>query len=357
MLALAEKQMLIAAVGQFVIEEVATAVAPIAERLQKMEDTLRTGDFARVGDVLDNVKSLRQEVVTEFSLVQQRFAAIAATPPPKDGKDADVEAIDAALIKNQKLLYEYVDERIAAIPKPERGEKGDKGDPGEPGKDGINGRDGRDGVDGKSVSLDDIRACLADLVSKALADVPIPRGCVGGHVDRRGHLFLRFSDGSDSDLGEIAGKDGKDCDIELVRSQVAAFLATIEKPKDGKDGRDGVGFDDLQLDFDGERDVVLKFIRGEVAKVFNLHFPVPISKGVWRDGAYERGDMVQRDGSTWIAERDTKGQPGLPDSGWKLSTKRGRDGKDGKDGKQGPEGPQGKAGRDLTQIGFAGEKW
>lgn len=349
MLALAEKQMLIQAVGQFVIEEVATAVAPLLRRLDNIENGVCPDILATMRDV----KELRESVAQQF----------AQLPVPKDGKDgapgkdADLDAVAQMIGEANTGVRVYFEQAIAALPKPERGEKGDKGDPGAPGKDGKDGLNGRDGVDGKSISLDDIRACLADLVSEALARIPVPRNCVGGYIDRRGHLFLRFSDGSDSDLGEVAGKDGKDCDIELVRSQVAAFLATIEKPKDGKDGRDGVGFDDLQLDFDGERDVVLKFIRGEVAKVFNLHFPVPISKGVWREGAYERGDMVQRDGSTWIAERDTKGQPGLPDSGWKLSTKRGRDGKDGKDGKPGPEGPPGKAGRDLTQMGLDGSKW
>jgi integrin beta 3 len=52
-------------------------------------------------------------------------------------------------------------------------------------------------------------------------------------------------------------------------------------------------------------------------------------KGVW-DAArgYLKHNQVTYDGSGWIAVRDTRARPGTPDSGWKLTTKRGRDGKD-----------------------------
>ena len=373
MLALTEKQMLINAIGKFVVDEVQTAVAPFILRLANVEKTIgdlpvpRDGNDGKDADmsavaamIADSNRMLNGTLRT---YVDEQMAALPVPVNGKDGtngKDADMPAIETMIATNHLHLISYVDEQIAALPKPEkgeRGEKGDKGDPGEPGKDG---EDGRDGADGKSLSIDDIRECLADLVRKAFADVPIPHNCVGGHIDRRGHLYLRFSDGSDSDLGEVVGRDGKDCDIELVKSQVAAFLATIETPKDGKDGRDGVdgvGFDDLEFDFDGERTATMKFVKGEVAKVLNMHFFTPLDRGIWKPGEYERADMVQRDGSTWIAERDTNGQPGLPDSGWRLCTKRGRDGKDGKPGPEGPQGKPGRDGRDLTQLGPDGRKW
>ena len=65
----------------------------------------------------------------------------------------------------------------------------------------------------------------------------------------------------------------------------------------------------------------------------------------------------RRDGSMWIAQKDTSTVPGSPESDWKLCTKRGRDGKDGKAGLKGEKGDPGRPGRDLTQIGADGSKW
>lgn len=366
MLALSEKAMLIQALGRVVVEEVQSAIAPIKSQVSQLEKIL--GDLPVPLHGRDG----------------------------KDGKDADLKEVgvmmEAAIADGQQWVRDYVTGAIDALPKAEKGApgergeageagppgpKGDKGDPGEkgesivgpqgergltgePGAPGKDGRDGRDGIDGTSVSMADVRALLDDLLTKAIANIPIPRNCVGGFIDRRGHLFLSFSDGCNSDLGAVVGRDGKDCDFELVRSQVATFLATIEKPKDGKDGadgKDGVGFDDLALEYDGERLVTFKFVKGEIAKIYNISFPIPLYQGVWRAGEYCAGDEVQRDGSMWIAKKDTRTEPGLPDSDWQLCTKRGKDGKEGKQGPPGPSGKDGRNGRDLTQLGPDGRKW
>ena len=86
-------------------------------------------------------------------------------------------------------------------------------------------------------------------------------------------------------------------------------------------------------------------------------FAVPLFKGVWRDGAYSAADMVQRDGSVWMALRDTTTTPRSGAEDWVLVTKKGADGKDGKNGDPGPRGPEGKAGKDLTQMTFDGKKY
>lgn len=52
-----------------------------------------------------------------------------------------------------------------------------------------------------------------------------------------------------------------------------------------------------------------------------------IYRGVWKEGRFERGDVVSRSGSAWHCERETTETPGVsPD--WVLSVKRGRDGKE-----------------------------
>lgn len=338
MLALTEKQMLIQALGRVVYDEVQIAVAPFKNHIERIEKII--GDLPVPRDGADGKDG-------------------------RDGKDAVIpwDELNEQLQAGFEMLDKQITEKIDALPKAVKGEKGDKGDKGEkgePGENGKDGSDGRDGIDGKSVSMDDVRSLLDDLVAKAVANIPIPRNCVGGYIDRAGHLFLSFSDGCHSDLGPVVGRDGKDCDLTLVRSQVAEFLAAIEKPKDGndgKDGKDGVGFDDLILEYDGARLVSFKFVKGENAKVYNIEFPLPIYQGIWRDGEYSLADVVTRDGSMWICKKETKTMPGSPESDWQLCTKRGRDGKDGKTGPQGPEGKAGRNGRDLTQMGTDGQKW
>ena len=118
-----------------------------------------------------------------------------------------------------------------------------------------------------------------------------------------------------------------------------------------------VGFDDLALEYNGDRTLTFKFAKGENVKLYDLHMDIPLFKDVWRAGEYQAGDEVVRDGSMWIALKKTETMPGAPNSDWRLCTKRGRDGKDGKQGPEGPSGKAGRDGRDLTQMGPEGSKW
>lgn len=104
--------------------------------------------------------------------------------------------------------------------------------------------------------------------------------------------------------------------------------------QDGANGQDGVGFDDMTVEHDGERTVVLRFARGDQVKEFPVVFPVPIYRGVYRpDGAYVRGDEVTFGGSQWHCNAATAEKPGDGSAAWTLAVKRGRDGKDGGKGK------------------------
>ena len=61
-------------------------------------------------------------------------------------------------------------------------------------------------------------------------------------------------------------------------------VAAIPEPAAGKDGRDGLGFEDLSVEADGERGLRLTFARGEVRKEFSIRFPVLIDRGVYVSG-------------------------------------------------------------------------
>jgi hypothetical protein len=124
--------------------------------------------------------------------------------------------------------------------------------------------------------------------------------------------------------------------------RVDAFLRAIEKPRDGVDGKDGLGFDDLrnvkaeQID---DRIVRISVQRGEESiHLVDIKLSHPLHKGVFVEGVeYARGDQVTRDGCAWIALKESpQGKPGSSDD-WQLAVKKGRDGRDGDDpDKKGP---------------------
>ena len=140
-------------------------------------------------------------------------------------------------------------------------------------------------------------------------------------------------------------------DVGAVRERVAVVEVRAQVPgpagKDGlngKDGVDGLGFDDLAVDFDGDRTLALRFARDGVTKSFPVTLPFQRFTGVYQDGkSYTQGDTVTWAGSTWHCQEATATKPGDGSKSWQLCVKRGRDGKDGL------EGAPGRPGRDLTE--------
>lgn len=157
--------------------------------------------------------------------------------------------------------------------------------------------------------VDQVRAFVdraVDPIRKRLETIQraAPVSVTGAVIDRDGNLILTHSDGSTKDLGQVT--------------------------RDGIDGVDGLGFDDMAAEYDGERGIVLRFTRGDQVKEFAFTMPVVIDRGVWAEGKeYAAGDAVTWAGSVWIAQKDTSDKPDGGD-GWRLSVKRGRDGKAGR---------------------------
>lgn len=111
-----------------------------------------------------------------------------------------------------------------------------------------------------------------------------------------------------------------------LEQRAAEMVKSLPLPADGKDGRDGVGFDDLEVEYDGKKTVTFRLTRGDVEKSFDLVLPIVLDAGIYKEGAaYQAGDGVTWGGSFWIAQKDTTSKP---DSGdWRLAVKRGRDAK------------------------------
>jgi hypothetical protein len=192
------------------------------------------------------------------------------------GKDADPSEVAALLLPGvAKEARELVERMVKEIPAP---------------KDG---RDGLNGVDGKSVSADDVLLAFGAEISKRMGEWALD-------FERRAQDILHRA------------------------------VENIPKPANGKDGADGLGFDDLAVEQLDERHIVLRFTRGDVVKEFPVELAGFVDRGVFKHGeTYERGDSVSWGGSTFFAQkRAPEGEPGAS-ADWRLGVKRGRDGKDG----------------------------
>ena len=108
-------------------------------------------------------------------------------------------------------------------------------------------------------------------------------------------------------------------------------LARTPGPQ-GPAGKDGLGFDDVDVVDTPDKGWMLIFERDGVVKKFRL--PIITDRGVYQEGkAYFKGDSITFQGQTYIAQGDTSAKPHTPEakSDWRLSVKRGSDGRDGKD--------------------------
>lgn len=308
------------------------------------------------------IKTATAPLVARLSSVEQRLASL---PVPKDGvdgkdgapgeagpagKDADASEIwmlkaDVELLRKElaekdgaraldtlEIMHEAVKKAVAEIPKP------------------------KDGAPGQSIDPEDVDAMVAAHLTKAMSDqvfpnesdicasvlselsksvqpmvaaevkqavgaLPVPKDGVGVaevFIDYEGHLIQTMTDGRTKDVGVVVGRDA---DMEALRATIMKTLDSWPKPKDGKDG---LGFDDLEAVFDEHGRLSLKFSRGDESKTFRV--PCSVYRGIYRpDQTYEKGDVTTFGGSGFIAQKDgALGKPAECDD-WKMIVQRGRD--------------------------------
>ncbi|MGU2118669.1 hypothetical protein ACSEN8_03515 [Pseudomonas aeruginosa] len=259
------------------------ATAPLIERIGRLE------------------KALAEQPDLE-AIAKQAAALI---PIPKDGEpgqDADMEALKA-----------HIGELVKAIPAP---------------------------ADGQSVTIDDVRPVLAELVSKAVADLPKPQPGKDADMDAlRGYLddlvkSLELPKGPSVD--EFAATfERRFSDLTLswerqARDTLEKAADRMPKPKDGRDALPLESFD-LALGEDG-RTVTVKMQAGETVIEKSVKIASVMDRGVYSaEKSYEQGDGTTYGGCYWIAQKDApEGVPG-GSADWRLAVKKGRDGKDLRD--------------------------
>jgi integrin beta 3 len=290
---------------------------------------------------------VKDHVAVAFSTLSQRIDAVEqmrAVPGPRGEKGDQGE-------RGEPGPQGEKGERGESGERGEKGEAGHKGDPGERGEKGADGKPGERGADGKSVTADEVMPTLLDEVRKTLDAWPRPKDGADGKPGERG------ADGKSvtlDDVMPILDAAVSKWALEFERRAQDTLQRAIDnmpKPRDGKDGRDGLSLEDINLGYDGDRTITMRLVSGDVVKERSITVPVVIDRGVYQsDRTYQRCDGVTHRGSFWIAQRDgATAVPGANNDEWRLAVKSGRDGRDGKPGEKGDKGDTGRPGKDLAQ--------
>lgn len=264
-----------------------------AEAVLRLEETLKRDRDTFQKDLTSMMAERHRENYEQ--LKAQIEAAVKDIPPGKDGLDGK----DGAPGLNGKDGQDGVngldgkDGRDGNDGKD--GRDGNDGKDGANGKDGLNGKDGEKGLDGKD-----------------------GLGLAGMMINQKGELVATLSDGTVKEIGRV-GVDP----VEIER-------LVAEKTANIKDGKDGVGYDDLVeiLEEDG-RTITRRYMKGDqVVKEYKHKFPVILDAGIYdRSKSYDRGDAVSYEGSMWVSKRDSNVSLPGTNADWRLAVKRGRDAK------------------------------
>lgn len=324
------------AFGQEIVKEVKSFVtkelAPIFKRLEELEKRFDSLPIPKDGKDAD-MNEVRSIISGELKAISEAVNAIEPAPElpniPKMIEDAIAARMDVEDM--ERSIEQVVRAVVAEIPLPQ------------------DGKDGENGTDGASISLGDVLPALQKQIDEHLATIPVPQDGKSVTIEDVTPLIQSKAEKLISALPKPKdGKDGRDgLDVkDLFRGEGGILIATMsdgrvkelgqfvgkdgENGLPGKDGCDGVGFDDLSVDYDGERTVTFRLAKGENVKEFPLLLPVVIDRGVFSEGkTYSLGDGVTWGGSFWIAQEETGEKPDTA-KGWRLAVKKGRDGKDAK---------------------------
>ena len=167
---------------------------------------------------------------------------------------------------------------------------------------------------------------VVDSVAEYMAENPAPAGKDG-------------ADGKDGATGD-PGRDGLDLK-DLFRAEGGRLVAVMSDgtTKDlgvfvGKDGRDGLGFEDMMVRFNDDHTFTLAYQRGDEVKEYTSPQLGIRHKGYWREGVKAvAGDLWVHAGTCWVAKADTDAKPATNAEAWQIFASKGSMGEPGRAGK------------------------
>lgn len=300
---------LVAAVQDYVSRSLTPIVRHFAERMAVFSVRLEAGE-ALMKSHADGLNACRREIdavhMPEVEAIATRAAQL--VPMPKNGRDADHDAIVDALVarigipqdgtdgkdgRDAPALDEIVRAVLAAMPQP---------------KDGQDGRD--------APPLDEIVRAIA-------AVIPVPKDGEPGR-DGAGLEILGAIDPTRIYArGTYATHAGGLVHAVRPTSPLGddLFAAGWQVITNGLAG--------ISIEHVGERGIVIRCTMTDGRSVpAEISLPVMLYRGVYReDQQYQQGDAVTFGGGIWVARGKPTGKPTVAPE-WQLAVKPGRDGKD-----------------------------
>ena len=295
------------------------------------------GKSVTVDDVRPLVKDVVREEVQALpvpelpdveALVQK---AVEALPVPQDGKSVTVDDV-------RPLIEETVRAEVQALPLPEAPELPDVAALVKNAVAEIPAPQ-----DGKSVTLDEVRPLVEEVVRAEVQALPLPEVPELPNVEEMVQKAMATVEIPEPKHGEN-GKDALQIEVHPYIDEAKSYprgtyathnggLWRAYEKTHGARGWECVvdGLKGVDVTLNGEREFSVTVTRASGAteqKAFVL--PVMIYKGVFHAGdTYQPGDTVTWGGSLWHCDEATNDKPGEPGSkGWTLAAKRGRDGRD-----------------------------
>lgn len=257
--------------------------------------------------------------------------AVAALPLPQDGKSVTPEDM-------QPMLQAMVDKAFRELPVPENGKDYDPVVLKQAVADAVGEVVGAIPVpqDGKSITSDDVKPMLEELVTASMPVLPDIKSLIADAVAAipPAEPARDGEDGRDALALEILPfiDEGKSYPRGSYATHKGGLWRAYEKTHSMRGWEcvvDGVA--GIEIDRTDQRHFTLTVNRssgGSETKSFDV--PVMLYRGVFKSGdEYLPGDTVTWGGSLWHCDEKTQGKPGEPGStGWTLAAKRGRDARD-----------------------------
>ncbi|HBT4774005.1 TPA: phage gp6-like head-tail connector protein [Klebsiella variicola subsp. variicola] len=278
-------------------EEFSQALSELRESFRKsLGDHLKATE-EKLAALTKEVSTLKD--TTALNITAQLADAVASIPAPKIPELPDIGAM--------------VSEALATLPLPQ---------------------------DGKSVTPEDLRPLLQELVTAAVGEIPVPRdgkdydpAVLKQAVDDAVAALPPAQDGRDALQLEIQPfiDEGKSYSRGSYATHNGGLWRAYEKTH-GMRGWECIvdGVSDVDISMNGQRNFIVTVNRASGAsekKSFDI--PTMVYRGVFKSGdEYLPGDTVTWGGSLWHCDEQTQDKPGETGSkGWTLAAKRGRDGR------------------------------
>lgn len=199
------------------------------------------------------------------------------------------------------------------------------------------------GEPGKSVTVDDVKPMLEQMVKAAVAEIPVPEAPLLPDIGAMVSAAVAEMPAPEP----VSGEDGRDAlQLEVLpcidegksypRGSYATHSGGLWRAFQKTQGMHGWeclvdGIAGLEVANTDERNFTVTVTRASgQAETKSFALPVMIYRGVFKAGdEYLPGDTVTWGGSLWHCDEPSTDKPGeIGSKGWTLATKRGRDGRD-----------------------------